>query len=129
MANKPTFEYTPPKVKTSDLRTPVQFYKYMPNDGPEPGEQPDKLVHECYAEIYSPSKKDWDIVGNAAVKQAVTINVRDTKGEYIVSNKDYVVIDDYRYKDLHWNILDVRNDFANNAFITILMVVYEDASK
>lgn len=124
MANRPQFEYQPPKVKTGDLRTPVKFYKYQASSGPEPGEEQEELVHSCFAEIYSPSMKDRDVLNTVSTERAVTINIRDTKGEYLPSNKDYVLIDDYRYKDLMWNIVEVRDDFANNAFITILLAVY-----
>ncbi|MDN6491162.1 MAG: phage head-tail adapter protein [Leuconostoc sp.] len=123
---KPEFEYRAPKVKTGDLRTPVSFYRYIPHHGPEPGEEEEELVHSCYAEIYNPSMKDRDILTGIDVKQSVTINIRDPHEDYMPSNKDYVEIDDRRYQGLRWNVYDVRNDFTENAFITILLVVFED---
>ncbi|MFC0232749.1 phage head-tail adapter protein [Vagococcus entomophilus] len=123
---KPSFEYKPPKVQTGSLRTPVSFYRYKPHSGPEPGEEEKEILHICYAEIYNPSMKDREILNSIETTNAVTINIRDTKGEYSPTNKHYVEIDDYRYKNVRWDVLDVRNDFENNAFITVLLGVVHD---
>ncbi|GAA2706396.1 hypothetical protein GCM10009865_22610 [Aeromicrobium ponti] len=38
------FKYKPPRVNSGDLRTPVRFYEFAPNDGPEPGENEKRLL-------------------------------------------------------------------------------------
>lgn len=116
-------KYEPPKVQSGSLRTPVVFFELTPAEGPEQGEDIKRVVHECFAEIYNPSMKDMEKLKTVNTKQAITINIRDTKGEYVPTNKDFVKIQDYRYKDITWNIVEVRPDFENNAFITLLLGV------
>lgn len=116
-------KYEPPKVQSGSLRTPVVFFTLTPSNGPEQGESVKTIVHECFAEIYNPSMKDMEKLKTVDTKQAVTINIRDTKGEYSPTNKEFVEIQDYRYKDVTWNIVEVRPDFENNAFITLLLGV------
>lgn len=121
--------YKRPKITAGDLQTPVVFYEYTPSDGFYPGEDEKQVLYQCTAEIYNPSMKDHDILNAFTTEQAVTINIRDPHQDYLPSNKHYVEIDDYRYTGIRWNILDVRNDFENNAFITILLGVIGPGSK
>lgn len=121
--NKPQFQYKPPKVKTGDLRTPVKFFEYTPSEGPNPDEEVKLLLHECFAEVYNPSMKDLEKLKTVSTKHAVTINIRDSKGEYVPDNKHFVELLDYRYKGTVWDILDVRYDVQENSFITILLGV------
>ena len=116
-------KYEPPKVQSGSLRTPVVFFTLTPSNGPEQGEDVKTIVHKCFAEIYNPSMKDMEKLKTVDTKQAVTINIRDTKGEYSPTNKEFVEIQDYRYKDVTWNIVEVRPDFEKNAFITLLLGV------
>ncbi|EPE8928939.1 phage head-tail adapter protein, partial [Listeria monocytogenes] len=81
------FQFKPQKVQSGDLRTPVVFFEYQPVNGPEPGEIEKVNLFECFAEVYKPSMKDLEILHGTGTKEAVTINIRDTKGEYTVSNK------------------------------------------
>lgn len=119
--------YKKPKITAGDLRTPVIFYEYLPSDDFYPNETEKKILYKCTAEIYNPSMKDQNILNAFTTEQAVTMNIRDPHQDYLPSNKHYVEIDDYRYRNLRWNILDVRNDFTNDAFITILLGVYGNA--
>lgn len=117
------FQYKPPKVQSGDLRTPVTFFEYAPSNGPDPGEEEKVILHECYAEVYNPSMKDLEVLSGTGTKQAVTINIRDTKGEYLIDNKHYVEIQDYRFENKRFNIYDVRHDIQANGFITVLLGV------
>lgn len=121
--------YKKPKITAGDLHTPVVFYESVPDDDFFPGESDDQELYHCTAEIYNPSMKDRDILNSVETEQAVTINIRDPRGDYVPTNKHVVEIDDYRYKNIRWNILDVRNDFANNAFITLLLGVVVDGNR
>ncbi|MDN6626260.1 MAG: phage head-tail adapter protein [Pisciglobus halotolerans] len=122
---KPEFKYTPPKVQSGDLRTPAKFYEYTTSTGPEPDQVEKSLLHECFSEVYNPSMKDLEKLKTANTKHAVTINIRDSKGEYVPTNKHFVELLDYRYKDIVWDVLDVRYDIQDNSFITILLGVTE----
>lgn len=119
-------KYQPPKTGSGQLRTPVQFYEYKPHKGPEPGEEEKLELYSCFAEVYNPSMKDLEILNSVETKQAVTIKIRDPHSDYIALNKHYVEIEDQRYSGVKWNIIDVRHDFADNRFITVLLAVYAD---
>lgn len=116
-------KYEPPKVQSGSLRTPVVFFTTTPNNGPEQGADVKTIIHECFSEVYNPSMKDMEKLKTVNTKQAMTINIRDSKGEYVPTNKHSVEIQDYRYKDVVWNVIEVRPDFENNAFITLLLGV------
>ncbi len=114
-------KYKPPRITTGDLRTPVVFFEYVPNDGPEPGQNKKEILHECMAQIYKPSMKDIEILKVNDTADGMTLQVRDTKGAYTPTNKHYVEILDYRYKKKVWNVIDVSYDFEDNRFIKIVL--------
>lgn len=108
--------YKPPRIKTNDLRTLVTFFEYKPIKGPEPGEVEKQELHKCYAQLYNPSMKDLEILKAHDTTEGLTMKIRDTKGEYTPTNKHFVEIHDYRYKNKVWNILEVAYDLENNDF-------------
>lgn len=110
-----------PETNAGALRTPVTFYEYAPNSGPEPGQSKKAVLHNCFAEVYNPSMKDLTVMNATRTREAVTIRIRDTAGEYIPTNKHFAQLDDYRYKDKIFSVADVRNDLTDNRFITILL--------
>ncbi|WP_274804930.1 phage head-tail adapter protein [Lacticaseibacillus rhamnosus] len=134
-AGSPTF-----KVKSTtsgDLRTFVMFYRQAPNCEGEPGDLPVRKVYEGWAQVYAPSQKDLTFLNSANVKEGVTIKIRDPHGDpelgsetpFIPSSSDYqVYIDDYRYKNKTWNIVDVRQDFENDEFV-VLVLGYQKAGE
>lgn len=125
-------QFNPNKFGSGDLKTPVTFFQYGPDDSPFPGESELKPVFACYAEVYNVSMKDLEIMKEMNVKRSVTIRIRDTNGEYFPSNKDYVAINDFRYmstvngvtKPIRFNVIDIRPDIETNA-ITVLLAVTE----
>lgn len=121
--NRPEFQYKAPKIKTSDLRTPIRFFEYAPSTGPEPGEEEKRVLHECFAEVYNPSMKDMELMNTVGTKQGVSVNIRDTKGGFVPNNDHFAEILDYRYKGVLWNVVDVKSDLQNNAFTKIILGV------
>lgn len=115
--------YKRPKTDTGDLRTPVSFYIMVPGSGPEPGESKKQVLHKCMCEAYNPSMKDLSILDTMGTKEAVTIRIRDTAGEYLPTNKHSAELFDYRYCGKVFSVLDVRPDLTGNRFITILLGV------
>lgn len=115
------FKYKAPETNAGALRTPVIFYESTTNNGPEPDQNKKTVLHECFAEVYNPSMKDIQVMQTTETKEAVTIRIRDTKGEYNPTNKHYVSIQDYRYLDKVFNVMDVRPDLQNNNFVTLLL--------
>ncbi|WP_231908580.1 phage head-tail adapter protein [Pediococcus inopinatus] len=120
--------YKRPTTGSGELRTPVSFYRNAPNDGPEPGETVLNQLYECYAQVYAPSNKDRQILNDHDTSRAVTIKIRDSRGQYVANNDDVCVIDDYRYIDskgnnIVWNVIDVRPDFEDDKFVVIVLGV------
>lgn len=121
MAIHPDFKKQ--KIGAGELRTPVSFFEYQPTDGPDPGDEEKSELYACTAQIYNPSMKDMEIMNAKGTKEAVTIKIRDPRGDYLPTNKNKVMIDDYRYAGIVWEIVDVSPDFEDNAFIKIILGV------
>lgn len=120
-----TNKYVPKKTSSGSLRTPVIFYAYKPGDSFEPGEVEYEKIYECFCEAYSPSMKDIEILKESSKKtnNTVTIRIRDSFGEFFPDTENYAELLDYRYKDLRFNVIDVRPDLVENDFLTILLGV------
>lgn len=113
--------YKPPKTGAGELRVPVSFYLFEPQDGPEPGESKKKPLHKCMCEAYNPSIKDLSVMDTKGTKEGVTVKIRDTRGEYLPSNKHFAELEDYRYSGKVFSVIDVRPDLTDNRFIIILL--------
>lgn len=113
--------YKPPMTGAGELRIPVYFYQYAPDKGPEPGQSKKKVLHECMCEAYNPSMKDIAIMDTKGTKQAVTIKIRDTAGDYIPSNKHFAQLDDYYFEGRVFEIIDVRPDLKDRRFVIVLL--------
>lgn len=114
------FKYKPPRVNTGDLRVPVKFYEYKPNDGPEPGEQIEKVLFECLAKVENIWMKDLEQAKTNGTVEDITITIRDPLDDYIPSNKHYVSVDARGYRDKDFNIKDNFPDPQNSAFIKVI---------
>lgn len=114
------FEYKQPHVHSGELRTPVTFYEYAPNDGPEPGESEKQTLFKSWAKVDEMWMKDKEIAGTNGTMSDLTIIVRDPMGDYIPTNKHYVSIDDPLYRDFKYNIKHVQPDVMDRNFINII---------
>ena len=112
--------YKNKKVLSGDMRTPVIFYRYQ-NEGPYPDEEEEKEVYRCFAETYSPSIKDREILNVNTAVQGLTIVIRDPLQSYTPSNSHVVEIQDYRLEIDTFEIYDVRLDTPESGFITIAL--------
>lgn len=112
--------YKNKKVLSGDMRTPVIFYKYV-NEGPYPDDVEDKEVYRCFAETYSPSLKDREILGVNETSQGLTIVIRDPLQSYTPINIHVVKVEDYRLEVNTFNIYEVRLDTPENGFITLIL--------
>lgn len=119
-------KYKPKEITTGDLKTPVVFFEFKPSKGPEPGDVKKKELFECFSLAYKPSMKDMDIMRATDTKEGLTIKIRDPQQEYQPTNKHFVEIQDYRYKDQIFNIIDVAYDLENNEFIKVILGVYNE---
>lgn len=125
-------KYVPKKTGSGDLRTPVSFYKYKPSNGPDPGEEESEKLFECFCEVYAASSKDIEILSTGSekgqlkfinTKNAITIRIRDSFGDFYPSTEDYAELADYRFKNIRFTIIDIRPDMVEQDFITILLAV------
>lgn len=114
------FKYKPPRVNTGDLRTPITFYEYVANEGPEPGESEKKILYQPWAKIDNVWLKDLEIAKANGTLSDITITIRDPQADYIPNNKHYLSIDAPEYRDKRYNVKNVQPDLQNKEFITIL---------
>lgn len=118
------FKYKPLSVQSSDMRTPVKFFEFKGSSGPDPTQDFKKVLFECYAEIYNSSMKDLELLKNTITKRVVTINIRDTQGQYLPDNKHKVEIVDHRYSGVVWEIMDVS--YSNDRrFVKLILGVVQ----
>ncbi|WP_239255419.1 phage head-tail adapter protein [Listeria ilorinensis] len=122
------FKYTSPDIQSADLRTPVVFYGAKPNKGPEPGETTDEKLYACFGDVYNPSAKDLSILEGTETEEAVTVKIRDTRGGYLPSTSDYLVLDDWRYRGKEFAVKSVGPDLENNNYIKVIAGVVTRAS-
>lgn len=102
------------------LNTRVTFYEFVPNNGPEPGEQKDKVLYNAWAKIDEVWMKDIELAKSNGTLSDVTITIRDPRNDYQPSNKHYLSIDSDYYKGKEFNIKHVRPDLQNKRYIRIV---------
>ncbi|WP_350300600.1 phage head completion protein [Peribacillus frigoritolerans] len=119
------FKYKPPRVNTGDLRTPIYFYKYVANEGPEPGESEKEILYQAWAKIDNVWMKDLEIAKANGTLSDITITIRDPQADYIPNNKHYLSIDALEYRDKRYNVKHVQPDLQNKGFITIVAGIKE----
>lgn len=108
-----------------ELNTRVRFFEYASMPGPEPGEREVNVIWECWAEVYEPSTKDFAVLSTTGVEFAVTVRIRDTRGEFRPFNKHYLAVLDDAYTDdegeyIRFNIKKVQPDIKNKKFVKIV---------
>ena len=109
------------KTDIGELRTPVRFYEYT-SEGPYPSETNEGVeVFSCMAEVHDVSMKDIELMKTSNVDKGITIRIRDPLDTYQPKTNHYVVIDDFRYEGIEWNIEDVRPSFDDNKIIVIVL--------
>lgn len=117
--------YKRPKTDSGDLRTPVIFYEFQPNDGPEPGEVEKTVLYRAWARIDDVWMKDVELAKSTGTLSDLTITIRDTQGDYIPQNDHYVSIDAPEYADKRYNIKHILTDLQNKQFTRIVAGVAE----
>lgn len=113
--------YKKPEITAGSLNTPVEFWAFKPSDSPDPGEEEEIKLYNCTCLVYNPSSKDRDIMSVKSTKEAVTIKIRDPYTDYLPENKHKVKLDDFRYKDKVWEVVDFAPDIENNDFVKFIL--------
>lgn len=110
------------KHKVGDYRTPVVFYGLADDDfSPEPNSESKTESFKCLALCYSPSAKDYTIMNAHSVTEGMTIVIPDTRGEFVPDVSMTVKIEDYRFKNTEWNVVEVVPDLEENKYIKVVL--------
>lgn len=112
--------YKRKKLQSGDFRTPVIFYTYS-NQGPYPDETEVDELYRCFAQTYSPSMKDLEILDVTNSEVGLSIVIRDPLQSYIPRTKHKVKVEDFRLERDTYNIKDIRLDTPESGFITMVL--------
>ena len=123
LSNKIKMDVKRKKVGAKDLNVPVTFYKFKADEGFLPNSEEEEVLHECLANVYSSSVKDLSRLEDLGygTKRSISMNIRDSLGEYIPDNKHHVKIHDYRYEKVDWEVIAVDFDLEDNNMIKIIL--------
>ena len=114
------------KRKVGDYRTPVTFYGPGDDDfSPEPNSESKTEKFKCLALCYSPSAKDYTIMNAHSITEGMTIVIPDTRGEFVPDVSMTVEIEDYRFKNTDWNVVEVVPDLEENKYIKVVLGAVE----
>lgn len=124
-------KYKEPRVHTGELRTPVTFYQYQANDGPEPGEEEKKTLYKSWAKIDEVWMRDLEIAKQNGTESDLTITIRDPLDDYRANHKHYISVDAPEYKKsngdfMKYNIKQVYPDLQDRQFLKIVAGLDQD---
>ena len=114
------FEYKKPRAKSGDLRTPVSFYEFAPNDGPEAGEVEQRILFDTWAKVDKVWLRDLEQAKANGTLEDITILIRDPQEDYLPTNQHYVGVNDRNYFGKRYQIKSVQPDLQDKQFITIV---------
>lgn len=117
------FKYKQPRVHSGQLRTPIIFYEYAPNDGPEPGENKKSVLFECMCKVDRVWLKDLELAKSNGTLSDITITIRDPQDDYRPTNLHYLEIEDRDYKNKSYNIVTAQPNLQDRRFIDIVAKV------
>jgi head-tail adaptor len=102
------------------LNTRVTFYQDVPKDGPEPGEDKEKILYTAWAKIDEVWLKDIEIAKSNGTLSDITITIRDPRRGYQPNNKHSLSIDSEYYRGKKYNIKHVQPNMQDRRFINIV---------
>lgn len=119
------FKYESPRLHSGELRTPVIFFEYEPNDGPIPGEEEKRTLYKTWAKVDEMWLKDKEIAHQNGTMTDLTLIIRDPMTDYIPTDEHYVSVDDLHYKGKKYHIKHVQPDVQDRAFINVIAELHE----
>lgn len=121
------FKYTPPLVRSSELRTEVKFYVLTDDeDNPFPTPEPEEernILYTCWAKIENVWSKDIEFAKANGTLSDLTIKIRDPHGEYLPTNNHHIEVIAPEYDGVVFNVKEVFPDLQNRGFIKIVAEV------
>ncbi|KHE73157.1 head-tail adaptor protein [Halobacillus sp. BBL2006] len=117
------FKYKPPRVHSGELRTPVAFYKFVPKEGPEPGQQEKETIYQCWAKIDEVWMRDLEQAKANGTLSDITIVIRDPHEDFTPSNKHFISIDARGYEGQRYNVKSVQPNLQDPRFMNVIAEV------
>lgn len=114
------FKYRGSRINSGDLRTPVSFYKVVPNDGPEQGEDSTEILYECYAEVRKVWRRDLEQAKTNNTLDDITVRIREPYETFTPENNQYLGVNDRGYFGKQYNIKSIQPDTQNVGFIIVV---------
>ena len=108
------------KINTGDLRTPVSFYEYAPNYGPEPGESEKRVLFDAFARVDKVWLRDLERAKQNGTLEDITVTIRDPRPDYVPTTKHYIGVNDISYYGTRYGIKSVQPDMKNIGFMVIV---------
>lgn len=118
---KPRFRFRETKLDRGVLRVPVVFFSAKTDDTLDGRDVAFEEIYKTMANVYNPSLKDVEISRGLAVKARATIQIRDPLGTFQPQNEHFVTVKARRFGSHKWQILDIRPDFQEQGYITLLL--------
>jgi len=114
------FEPRYKKINTGDLRTPVSFYEYAPNYGPEPGESEKRVLFDCWAKVDKVWMRDLETSKKNGTLEDITLTIRDPRPDFVPSNKHYVGVNDISFFGTRYGVKTVQPDMKNMGYMIVV---------
>lgn len=118
-----TSRYTPPRINTGDLRTKVEFYEYVPTEGPEAGEEVKKTLFVAWTKVDGVWLRDMELAKSNGTLSDLTISIRDPLKLYTPTNKHYLQICAAEYENVVYRVKQVKPNLQNRDFVEIIAEV------
>lgn len=109
------------ETTNGDLRTPISFFATRIAPGVDGRDTWQEKVFSTFAEVYNPSMKDIEVGTGRGIRSRLTLRLRDPLTSYVPDNRHLVEVHDHRYQGTKWQIVDIRPDFVNRQFLTVVL--------
>lgn len=107
-------------MSSGDLRTPITFYEFAPNDGPEPGESETRILYECWAKVEKVWMRDLEQAKSNGTLEDITITIRDPYEDFLPSTEHYIGVNNRTFFNKRYNIKTVQPDMKNIGFVIVV---------
>ena len=115
--------YNPPRVNNGDFRTKVEFYEYVPVEGPEAGKEVKKTLFVSFAKIDEVWMRDLELAKYNGTLSDLTISIRDPYKLYVPTNKHLLKIYAAEYEGIVYKIKQVQPNLQSRDVVKIIAEV------
>ena len=115
--------YKPPRLNNGDFRTKVEFYEYVPTEGPEAGEEVKNTLFVAFAKIDEVWMRDLELAKYNGTVSDLTISIRDPFKVYVPTNKHLLKIYAAGYETTVYKIKEVQPALQSRDIVKIIAEV------